>query len=168
MHPVYTQFWWMQVIANWTHWCVHVWKSTGEHHLWILPRMPRYMSCFRGVAYNCPLNSTYHPSKGLSSFFSERMVKVQVVQPYNSTDMATAQKNFLFILSERFDFHLHDNKLIAVHAFFNTYIDIAFSWWDIAIVALWNGLLISEVLHFYVKMALSCLKHSNSVLYGFA
>ena len=36
-----------------------------------------------------------------SSFFSKHFVRVQVVQPYNSTDTATASKNHHFILSER-------------------------------------------------------------------
>ena len=38
-----------------------------------------------------------------SSFFSKRVIKVQVVQLYNSTDTVTAWKNSHFILSETLD-----------------------------------------------------------------
>ena len=52
-----------------------------------------------------------------SSLFSRRIVKVQVVQPFSSTDKTAAQKNSRFILSERSDFYTVNNLLIAVHAF---------------------------------------------------
>ena len=52
-----------------------------------------------------------------SSLFSSRFVRVQVVQPYSSTDTTTAWKNCLFNLSVRFDFHTTDNLFIAAHAF---------------------------------------------------
>ena len=39
------------------------------------------------------------------------------MQPYSSTDTATALKNSPFILSERSDFHLLVNLSTAVHAF---------------------------------------------------
>ena len=45
--------------------------------------------------------------------FSRHFIKVQVVQPYNSTDTATAWKNSHFILSERSDFYLVVNLSIA-------------------------------------------------------
>ena len=38
-----------------------------------------------------------------SCFLSRRYGKVQVVQPYNSTDTGTALKNSIFILSVRLD-----------------------------------------------------------------
>ena len=38
------------------------------------------------------------------------------MQPYNSTDASTAWINSLFVLSEKSDFHMVDNLLIAVHA----------------------------------------------------
>ena len=51
-----------------------------------------------------------------SNLFSMYYVKVQVVQLYNSTDMATTCKNSHFILSERLDCHIVINLLTAVHA----------------------------------------------------
>ena len=42
---------------------------------------------------------------------------VKVVQPYNSIDTATAWKNSRVILSVRSDFHIIDNRSIAVHVF---------------------------------------------------
>ena len=44
--------------------------------------------------------------------------KVQVVQPYNSTHMATVGKNFSFIISERSDFHIIVNLQISVNTLF--------------------------------------------------
>ena len=43
-------------------------------------------------------------------------IKVQMVQPYNSTDMATAWKNSCFILLHISDYHMIFNMSIAVHA----------------------------------------------------
>ena len=52
-----------------------------------------------------------------SSLFPRRFVRVQVVQPYNSTDMTTAWKKCRFSLSVRSDFHMTDNLFVASHAF---------------------------------------------------
>ena len=52
-----------------------------------------------------------------SRLFSRRLVRVQVVQPYSSTDITTAWKNCRFNLSVRSDFYLTDNLLVAAHAF---------------------------------------------------
>ena len=49
-----------------------------------------------------------------SSFFLKRPVNVQVVQPYNSTDIVTAGKNS-FILSERSNFNIVVNLSRADH-----------------------------------------------------
>ena len=49
--------------------------------------------------------------------FSKHFIKVQVVQPYNSTDTAIAWKNSRFISSDWSDFHMVDNLSMAVHAF---------------------------------------------------
>ena len=43
-------------------------------------------------------------------------VRVLVVQPYNSTGMATAWMNFHFILSEKSDFLMFINQSIEVQA----------------------------------------------------
>ena len=53
----------------------------------------------------------------VSSFFSSRLVSVQVVHPYSSIDTITAWKRLRFILSVRSDFHIIDSLSIAVHAF---------------------------------------------------
>ena len=52
-----------------------------------------------------------------SSFFSIRLVSVHVVNPYSSIDITAAWKKLRFILSVRFDFHMTNSLLIAVHAF---------------------------------------------------
>ena len=52
-----------------------------------------------------------------SSFFSSRLVSVQVVHLYSSIDTTTAWKKLRFILSVRCDFHMIDNLSIAVHVF---------------------------------------------------
>ena len=52
-----------------------------------------------------------------SSLFSRYLVRVQVVQPYSSTDITTARKNCRFSLSVRSDFHMTDNLVVADHAF---------------------------------------------------
>ena len=52
-----------------------------------------------------------------SSLFSRRFVRVQVVQPYSSTDITTAWKNCRFSLSVRSDFHMTDNLFVTNHAF---------------------------------------------------
>ena len=52
-----------------------------------------------------------------SSFFSKRLVCVNVVHPYCSIDTTAAWKKLLFILSVRSHFHLTDSLSTAVHAF---------------------------------------------------
>ena len=52
-----------------------------------------------------------------SSFFSIRLVSVQIVHPYSSIDTTAAWKKLRFILSMRSDFHMIDSLSIAVHAF---------------------------------------------------
>ena len=52
-----------------------------------------------------------------STFFSSRLVSVQVVHPYSSIDTTAAWKKLRFILSVRSDFHMIDSLSIAVHAF---------------------------------------------------
>ena len=52
-----------------------------------------------------------------SSFFSLRLVSVHVMHPYSSTDTIATWKKLHFILSDKFDFHMIDNLLIAVYAF---------------------------------------------------
>ena len=68
---------------------------------------------------------------------------VQVVQLYNSADMATARKNSHFVLSERSGFYLITNRPKTIYAFR----DIAFSRWDIVTTAHKHGWFL-YVVHF--------------------
>ena len=52
--------------------------------------------------------------KFLSSFFSSRLVSVQVVHPYSSIGTTAAWKKLRFVLSFRSDFHMIDSLSIAV------------------------------------------------------
>ena len=52
-----------------------------------------------------------------SSFFSSRLISVQVVHAYGSIDTTAAWKKLRFILSVRSDFHMIESLSIAVHAF---------------------------------------------------
>ena len=52
-----------------------------------------------------------------SSFFSIQLVIVHVVQPYSSMDMTAVWKKLRFILSDKIDFYMIDNRSIAAHAF---------------------------------------------------
>ena len=64
------------------------------------------------------------------------------MQPYNSTDTATARKNSCFALSKRSDFHMIDNLFIA----FSLRISI-FSIDDILTVSYVNRSTILEVIY---------------------
>ena len=61
-----------------------------------------------------------------SGFYSICLLSINVVHPYSRIDTNTAWKKLHFILSDRFNFHMIDNLLIAVHAF-NSHILISFS-----------------------------------------
>ena len=50
-----------------------------------------------------------------SNLFSIRFVSVHLVHPY--IDTTAAWKKLRFILSDMFDFHMIDNRSLAVHAF---------------------------------------------------
>ena len=70
--------------------------------------------CWRQDLFNIACNiHVYLPT----SFFSSRLVSVQVVHPYSSIDTTAAWKKLRFILSVRSDFHMIDSLSIAVHAF---------------------------------------------------
>ena len=60
---------------------------------------------------------TIYPQPPPSSFFFSRLVSVQVVHPYSSINTTATWKKLRFILSVRYDFHMIDSLLIAVHAF---------------------------------------------------
>ena len=52
-----------------------------------------------------------------TSFFSRRLVNVHVVNPYSSMEASAALKKMRFILSDKFDLNVIDNRSIAVYAF---------------------------------------------------
>ena len=77
-----------------------------------------YSRCFVG----CCLQDLFNIARSVleqltSSFFSSRLVSVQVVHPYSSIDTTAAWKKLLFFLSVRSDFHMINSLSIAVHAF---------------------------------------------------
>ena len=53
----------------------------------------------------------------LSSFFSIRLVSIQVVNSYSSLDTTAARKKLRIFYRIKSDFHMTDNLFIAVHAF---------------------------------------------------
>ena len=53
----------------------------------------------------------------LSSLFSICLVSIHVVHPYNRIDTSDAWKKLSFISSDKSDFHVINNLLIAVYAF---------------------------------------------------
>ena len=77
------------------------------------------------------------------SFFSKCFVRVQEVQPYSS--LATAWKTFCFILSERSDFHMVNNLLIAVHALPMHILTL--------LSGIWTGLLNTFLKEEFIKMS---------------
>ena len=52
-----------------------------------------------------------------SSFLSIRLVSVLVVHPYSCMDPTAAWKKLCFILSDKSDFNMTDNRSIADYAF---------------------------------------------------
>ena len=75
-----------------------------------------YSYCFLSAASRIySQNSTEHFCGVLSSLFANCFVRVQVVQLYNSTDMALAWRNS-YSIYQRSDFHTVDNLSIAIHA----------------------------------------------------
>ena len=99
-----------------------------------------------------------------SSFFYGSFSKVYVVQPYSSTEMATALKNPRFISLGRSDFHIVDDLTIAVYAFHvrmltllsvNAILLTRYVKWSIGL----------QGLPFNVLMAPSSLKHFYSFLF---
>ena len=80
----------------------------------IAPRstLARSGSTWWGPIYG--LNRTC--SKQNAAFFFKHFIKIQMVQPYNSTHMAITSKNSRFILSGGSNIHMHLKFSIAIHA----------------------------------------------------
>ena len=96
-----------------------------------------------------------------SSFFFKCFIKIQVVQPYNSTDIATATawKNSHFILSERL--YMVINQSIAVHGISMLQLTLL-SVDEILLLRYMNWSTDFRGLSFNKEMPSSCLKHMNS------
>ena len=78
-------------------WIVFVMGGRWPYNSWLV-------GCSRQYLFNIARSIlVYLPS----SFFSIRLVSVQVVHPYSSIDMTTAWKKLRFILSVRSDFHIY-------------------------------------------------------------
>ena len=94
---------------------------------------------------------------------SNRLVSIQVVHPYSSTDMTAAWKKLRFILSVRFDFHMIESLLIAVHAFISR-VSMSFSVHEMLLPRQVNLSTSFREVPSSVEMSPSWLKHINSVL----
>ena len=76
-----------------------------------------YSCCFVGCCHHDLFNIALSILVWLpSSFFSIRLVSVDIVHPYSSIDTTATWKKQRFILSVRSDFHMTDSLSIAVHA----------------------------------------------------
>ena len=75
---------------------------------------------------------------------------VRVLQPYNSTNTATAWKKSCFILSEPSDFPMVNNLSIAVHVS-SLPVDITYSWCEIVLLRYGKHLTFrSKCFHFWI------------------
>ena len=86
--------------------------------IWMISKMGGrwpYSCCFVGCCYQDLFNVACSILVHLpSSFFSIRLVSVQVVHPYSSMDTTVAWKNIM----DRSDFRMINSLSIAAHAFF--------------------------------------------------
>ena len=77
-----------------------------------------YSCCFVGCCFQDLFNTACSILVYLlPSFFSIRLVSVDVVHPYSTIDTIAAWKRLCVILSVRSDFHMTDSLSIVVHAF---------------------------------------------------
>ena len=97
--------------------------ACSVHLIWMVLQMGGwwpYSCCFVGCCFQDLFNIAHSILvQFLSSFFSICLVSIYVVHPYSKIDITTAWKKLHFILSDRFDFHMIQKLLIAVHAFSN-------------------------------------------------
>ena len=100
------------------------------------------------------------------SFFSMRFVSVQMVDPYFSKDTVTEWKKFSFILPDRSDFHMINNRSIAVHAFTRHMLTSPLVD-EIFLPRFVNWSNNFRGLSLRVEMTPPCLKHINFVLFAF-
>ena len=138
-HPVSAQSWSMYVFVDWHTLacpCAGFHRRTSlmssslllqqcpaclvrlTRMVWVICGRWPYSCFFAGCCFHVLFRITRSILVQLpSSLFSNRLVRVQVVQPCSSTDTTTAWKNCLFNLSVRLDFHMIVNLFIAAHAF---------------------------------------------------
>ena len=77
-----------------------------------------YSSCFVGCCFQDSFNTAYGTLVQFpSSFCSICLVCINLVHPYRRSDTTAAWEKMRFILSDKSDFHMIDNLLIAVHVF---------------------------------------------------
>ena len=117
----------------------HMWGSIGVHPLWARPLLlQKWPAClvpqtwiffvmgdrwpYSWCLLGCCRQDLCNIARSIlvylpSSFFSSRLVSVQVMHSYSSIDTTAAWKKLPFILSVRSDFHMIDRLSIAVHTF---------------------------------------------------
>ena len=89
-----------------------------QHPFWETQLLWLYSCCFMECCFQDLFNIAHSILVQFpSSFFSVRRVSVNVVHPYSRIDTNAARKKLCFILSNRFDFHMIENLLMAVDAF---------------------------------------------------
>ena len=97
--------------------------------------------------------------------FSWCFVSIHEVHSYSSIDTATTWKKSCFILSDRSDFYIINNLLIAAHAFARSML-ASLSADEILLSRYVNSSTDFSDLLLIIEMV-SCLKHMNSVLFAF-
>ena len=91
------------------------------HLIWLVLEMGGrwlYSYCFIECCFQDVFNIAHSILVQFSSsFFSIHLVSVHVLHPYSRIDMTAAWKKYHSILSDKSDFHMYNNLLIAIHAF---------------------------------------------------
>ena len=93
-----------------------------------------------------------------SYFSSKCFVSIHLVHQYNRIDSTTAWKKLRFILSVKSDFHMTDNRSIAVHAFANRIL-MSFGARDIVVITVGDRYSDSGS-----NSGRSCISHSANTL----
>ena len=139
LHPVSSHSCWMYVWAGrpaFTQLYVGVHRSTSlMSSSLLLPQCPACLVSLTWIVFvmgdrwpyswclvGCCRQDLFNIARSIlvwlpSSFFSSRLVSVQVVHPYSSIDMTAAWKKLRFFLSVRSDFHMIDSLSILLTIF---------------------------------------------------
>ena len=102
----------------------------------------------------------------LNCFTSMCLIKLSMLQPYNSTSWLLLGRSFHFILSVRSNFFIVINLSIAVYAF-PMHMFISLSVDKILLLRYVNWCTNLRGLPLNEEMATSCLKHMNTILSEF-